>query len=387
MIYIFFTILIVYVTTIGLLIYGFDKIETTKNSIISPKISFSIIVPFRNEETNFLNLLESISELEYPKNWYEIIVVNDNSDDNSVSIFNKWKLENPMIQSRLLENIRASHSPKKDAIATAISHVKNQWIITTDADCVMTKNWLLAFNNFIQSNDLEMIVGAVILSPVLSSREGAETRKNIFEKFLSYFQFVDMLSLQGTTIGSFGIKKPFMCNGANLAYTKNLFSELNGFDGNDKIASGDDVFLLQKAIQFRPEKVGYLKNRESIIYTKPEKNWSKLFFQRVRWASKTGSYNGFFGKFLAVIVFITNLSFVLGFVFGVWGFGFWILGFGFVIKLLVDLILINKTNQFIGNQKFIFPILSSLFYPFFCVFVAIYSFFGDFDWKGRSFRK
>ena len=137
MIYIFATILIVYVITIGLLIYGFDKIETTQNSNLFPKISFSIIVPFRNEETNFLNLLKSISELEYPKNWYEIIVVNDNSDDNSVSIFNKWKLENQMIQSRLLENIRVSHSPKKDAIATAISQVKNEWIITTDADCIV----------------------------------------------------------------------------------------------------------------------------------------------------------------------------------------------------------------------------------------------------------
>ncbi len=387
MIYIFVTILIVYVITIGLLIYGFDKIETTKNSSLSPKISFSIIVPFRNEETNFLNLLKSISELEYPKNWYEIIVVNDNSDDNSVSIFNKWKLENPIIQSRLLENIRVSHSPKKDAVATAISQVKNEWIITTDADCIVGKNWLLAFDSFIQSNDLEMIVSAVILSPALSRGEGAKTRKNIFAKFLNYFQFVDMLSLQGTTIGSFGLENPFMCNGANFAYTKNLFLELNGFDGNDKIASGDDVFLLQKAIQFRPEKIGYLKNSESIVFTKPEENWSKLFFQRVRWASKTGSYNGFFGKFLAVIVFITNLSFVLGFVFGFWGFGFWVLGFGFVIKLLVDLILINKTNLFIGSQKFIFPIIASLFYPFFCISVGIYSFFGDFDWKERSFRK
>lgn len=383
MIYIFATILIVYVITIGLLIYGFDKIETTQNSNLFPKISFSIIVPFRNEETNFLNLLKSISELEYPKNWYEIIVVNDNSDDNSVSIFNKWKLENQMIQSRLLENIRVSHSPKKDAIATAISQVKNEWIITTDADCIVSKNWLLAFDSFIQSNDLEMIVGAVILSPALSRGERAKTRKNIFAKFLNYFQFVDMLSLQGTTIGSFGLENPFMCNGANFAYTKNLFLELNGFDGNDKIASGDDVFLLQKAIQFRPEKVRYLKNRESIVFTKPEENWSKLFFQRVRWASKTVSYNGFFGKFLAVIVLICNLGLILGFF--VFKLNFLI--FYILIKFIIDYILLFKTNQFIGSQKFIFPIIASLFYPFFCISVGIYSFFGDFDWKERSFRK
>ena len=61
--------------------------------------------------------------------------------------------------------------------------------------------------------------------------------------FLHQFQQLDMASLQGATIGSFGIDQGFMCNGANLAYTKSLFTALDGFTGNDKIASGDDVFL------------------------------------------------------------------------------------------------------------------------------------------------
>ena len=64
--------------------------------------------------------------------------------------------------------------------------------------------------------------------------------------FLSAFQNLDFLSLQGATIGSFGINQPFMCNGANFAYSKQFFKELNGFQGNETIASGDDVFLLQR---------------------------------------------------------------------------------------------------------------------------------------------
>jgi cellulose synthase/poly-beta-1,6-N-acetylglucosamine synthase-like glycosyltransferase len=373
MIYFFTVILFVYLLTISLLIYGFDKIEITATKDLEPKTNFSIIVPFRNEEKDFLNLLNSISELNYPKNLFDIQVINDDSDDNSVAIFNKWQSENPEISSKLLQNIRKSNSPKKDAIQTAISQIKNDWIITTDADCVVNKNWLLCFDNYIQYRNIEMLVGAVSIS----NKKG----------FLNNFQFVDLLSLQGTTIGSFGINKPFMCNGANFAYTKKIFLELNGFDGNDKIASGDDVFLLQKAVRLFPEKVGYLKNKDAIVHTKPEESWSKLFNQRVRWASKTSSYSGFFGKFLAIIVLETNLFFVMGFILGFLGFGFTILTFGFVIKLLIDLILLNKTNQFIGNKKFIFPLISSLFYPFFCVSVAFYSFFGGFEWKKRSFLK
>jgi glycosyltransferase involved in cell wall biosynthesis len=387
MIYIFIVILFVYISTISLLIYGFDKIKTITTKDLQPKTNFSIIVPFRNEEKDFLNLLNSVTNLNYPKNLFEIIVINDESNDNSVAIFDKWQSENLEISSRLLQNIRKSNSPKKDAIQTAISQIENEWIITTDADCVVNRNWFQAFDNIIQSGSYEMICGTVILSPTLFKGEGDETKKfsfkYYFKSFLNYFQFVDLLSLQGTTIGSFGIKKPFMCNGANFAYTKKLFLELNGFDGNEKIASGDDVFLLQKAIKIFPEKVTYLKNQEAIVLTKPEKNWSKLFKQRVRWASKTSSYNGFFGKFLAVVVLLMNLSLL---------FAFYLLPFAFctllfILKLTFDIVLLNKTYRFIETKKFIFPIISSLFYPIFCSTVAIYSFFGGFEWKNRRFKK
>ncbi len=369
MIYIFISILIIYILTIGLLIYGFDKIEIIKIKDLQPKTNFSIIVPFRNEENEFLNLLNSISGLNYPKNIFEIVVVDDNSNDNSVAVFNKWQSENLEISSRLLQNIRKSNSPKKDAIQTAISQIKNNWIITTDADCFVQKNWLAYYNNVIQGSNFEMICGAVSIS----NKKG----------YLNYFQLVDFLSLQGATIGSFGINKPFICNGANFAYTKKLFIELNGFDGNDKIASGDDVFLLQKAIKLFPEKVSYLKNQEVIVFTKPEEGWSKLFQQRVRWASKTSSYDGFFGKYLAIIVFVMNLSLIVAFC--LFSFAFCLLSFA--LKFIIDIILLNKTNRFIENQKFIFPLISGLFYPFWCVAVVLYSFFGCFEWKNRRYNK
>ena len=380
MIYFFIFILIIYLSTIGLLIYGFDKVKFTSNNYLEPITKFSIIIPFRNEEKDFLNLLNSISNLNYPKNQFEILVVNDDSDDDSVFIFNKWQSENTEISSRLFQNFRKSNSPKKDAIQTAISQIENNWIITTDADCVVNKNWLIAFNNQIVDNNCEMICGSVSIS----NKNG----------FLNYFQFVDLLSLQGTTIGSFGINKAFMCNGANFAYTKKLFLELNGFDGNDKIASGDDVFLLQKAVKLFPEKVSFLKSQDAIIYTKLEKSWSELFNQRVRWASKTGAYDSFFAKFLAVIVLLMNFSLVL--IFGLWFVNICTstalsetktIGFIVFLKFSIDIILLNKTNQFISNRKFIFPIISSLFYPFFCVSVAFYSFFGGFKWKNRKFKK
>jgi len=225
----------IYVVFILQLTNGFHKVKSFERTNEKPRTTFSIIVPFRNEEKNLGKLLQSISNLNYPAELFEIIMIDDFSEDASERVYIKWRMENGLIHSTLLENLHLSNSPKKDAITRAIPIVKNEWIITTDADCTVNKNWLLTLDNFIQKNSTEMVVGAVVY----------KTKNNWFH----HFQQLDLLSLQGTTIGSFGIGKPFMCNGANFAYTKKYFNELGGFGGINEQASGDDVFLLQKAVQ------------------------------------------------------------------------------------------------------------------------------------------
>lgn len=369
-----FVVLVIYVVFILQLILGFDKVKSFVRTDEKPKTTFSIIVPFRNEEKNLPKLLKSISNLNYPKELFEIILVDDFSTDASERVYIKWRMENGLIETTLLENLRLSNSPKKDAISRAIPILKHEWVVTTDADCVVKKDWLRTLDNFIQKNNAEMVVGAVVY----------KTKNNWFHQF----QQLDLLSLQGTTIGSFGIGKPFMCNGANFAYTKKLFNEIGGFGGNNKMASGDDVFLLQKALKNHSDKVQYLKNTDTIVKTKPENDLYKLFMQRVRWASKTTGYSGYYSKSLAVVVLAMNALLVASFGLQVSGFLKWeTLLLVFVIKYFVDYLLLLKSNQYLRKNKFIFPLASSLVYPFFCSLVGIYSLFGSFSWKGRSFKK
>ena len=369
-----FLIVAIYVVFIAQLIYGFNKVKTFERTEVKPKTSFSIIVPFRNEAKNLPKLLKSISKLKYPKELFEIILVDDFSSDTSERICIQWRMANGLIESTLLENLRLSNSPKKDAISRAVPILKHEWMVTTDADCVVSKDWLLTLDNFIQQNNPEMVVGAVVY----------KTKNNWFH----HFQQMDLMSLQGTTIGSFGIGKPFMCNGANFAYTKKFFQELGGFGGINSTASGDDVLLLQKAVAANSDKVLYLKNKEFIVKTKPENDLFVLFMQRVRWASKTTSYKNVYAKSLAVVVLLMNLSLVLGF-------GFWVLGiigirnlsFVFLIKYIIDYILLYKSNQYLNKGKFLLPLASSLIYPVFSSLVGVYSLFGSFTWKQRRFSK
>ncbi len=109
--------------------------------------------------------------------------------------------------------------------------------------------------------------------------------------------------MQGITIGGFGINFPFMCNGANLAYKKQRFLDLNGFDGNNHIASGDDVFLFEKFKKSNPDCVWFLKSKNAIVTT----------FSVNSWAAKTGNFNSVKVKLIGLLVLLINISIVFSF--------------------------------------------------------------------------
>lgn len=342
---------------------------------LAERSGFSILIPFRNEVKNLPLLLQSIERLQYPKESYEVILINDESTDNYQTIIDNFKSTNTELTISLVNSQRKSISPKKDAIETAISIAKFDWIITTDADCQVPQNWLQNFNDLIQSEEVKMIVAPVAY--MFKSR------------FFYHFQNLDFLSLQGTTIGSFGIQKPFMCNGANLCYNKKTFIDVDGFKGNNHIASGDDVFLMEKMIKHYPDGVKYLKSEESIVKTSPQQNFRQLLNQRVRWAAKAAYTQNTFGKLVGLIVFSVNLYLILLLIPAFLHRISWQhMGLIYLVKLNIDFLLLYKTATFFKQQESMkIYLYSSFLYPFFSVYVALVSFFRNFSWKGREFRK
>ncbi len=368
-------ITVIYVLFIFSFVIGIDRIQNFKKTKDVDQINFSILIPFRNEAKNLPLILKSLSKIRYPLDKFEIFLINDDSSDNFKMPIDDFQNQNNKIKIHLINSERKSNSPKKDAIKTAVMQTNFDWIITTDADCIVPEEWLKNFNYFIQKNNSKMIVAPVTF---------------IYEdNFLNNFQILDFLSLQGSTIGGFGINKPFMCNGANLAYNKHAFLEVNGFDGNDHIAGGDDIFLLEKFINTFPKKVQYLKSETSIVKTKAQPSLNQLINQRIRWAAKTGSYSNSFGKFVGLIVFTTNFYLIFLFVYATLNYISWQhFGLVFLLKFNIDFLLIYKTSKIFNQQEALKKyLISSFLYPIFNVFVAFLSFFKKFEWKGRTFKK
>jgi len=378
-----FTIIIgiLYLVILGWLFWGNLQVkEFFSEENKAEKTKFTLIIPFRNEADHLPDLLNSLQKINYPKDCFEIIFVDDESVDDSVELIRNVTsatLSDRIngIQFQIIKNVRKSNSPKKDAITLAISKAKYDWIVTTDADCEVPSNWLQAFHSFIIKKQPLLVTAPVGLSNQ--------------KLFIGKYQIFDLLSLQTVTIGSFGMNSPLLCNGANLCYKKEIFNNVHGYEGNNHIASGDDIFLLEKVKKLFPNKIQYLKGKEVVVITKTEDNWQKLISQRIRWASKTSKQNNSVSKLIGLVVFLCNLLVIIGVILSFLdtNYFFYFLIF-WMLKLVLDFLFIISTASFFRNKIFFFQfIISSILYSIITTIVILGSLFGTYSWKGRTFKK
>ncbi|MGO3181616.1 MAG: glycosyltransferase family 2 protein [Aequorivita sp.] len=374
MIWFFLILFAVYFFSMMALVFGFMKVNIFYSSDNPAKTHFSVIIPFRNEADNLPDLLKTIERLNYSSELFEIIFVNDASEDNSETIISE-AINKSRFSIKLIQNRRVSNSPKKDAISEAISMSNLEWIVTTDADCKLPQNWLKTLDSSIQANNPVMICAPV--------------KYECNNSFIENFQQLDGLSLQAVTIGSFGSKNAFLSNGANLAYTKSAFLKVNGFSGNDHIASGDDIFLLEKMKNEFPQQVQFLKSKEAIVSTKPQKNWKSVINQRIRWASKTSKQKNITSLLLGSLVFLVNISiltFPLLMIFNSENLLFYLSLITF--KIITDFIFVRQAAQFFDVKIpfWRFPLQTFVYATI--VFIVVFgSLRGNYSWKDRSFKK
>jgi cellulose synthase/poly-beta-1,6-N-acetylglucosamine synthase-like glycosyltransferase len=354
------------------LVYG---VKLKKTTIENSKFNhtFSICIPFRNEAENLPNLLHSLQQLNYPVSHFEVILINDNSTDNFEQITTPF-IAKSAIDITILNNHTNTKSPKKEALLKAIKKAKYNFIVTTDADCIVPINWLNFFNSTIEKKEAVFMSGPVILKAKKS--------------FLSHFQQVNFLSLTGATIGSFALKKPIMCNGANLCYLKSAFYQIGNFENHLDMASGDDVFLLHAMHQKYPQKTVFINNAQAAVVTNSLPNWDLFFQQQLRWASKTKMYKSNFTKGIGLLVFAANFALIVLGILALVQTSFlipFLLYLG--IKTLCEFLILLRTSIFLKQniQWWFFP-FSAILYPFFSIIIALLSLIIKYKWKERRFK-
>jgi cellulose synthase/poly-beta-1,6-N-acetylglucosamine synthase-like glycosyltransferase len=246
----------------------------------APVTFFTIIIPARNESACIANCVQSVLGNQYPQHLFEVIVVDDHSEDDTAEQVKQLQHQHTALRLIQLQHYTAGTKGttyKKQAIEAGIQASKGNWIVTTDADAVVPVNWLHLLAAYIGQYEPVFIAAPVTYYPGRS--------------LLSVFQQLDFMTLQGITAASVGAGFHSMCNGANLAYKKEVFHAVGGFSGNEHLATGDDMLLMHKVKRAYPAQIGYLYSRDAAVITWPPSSWKAFLHQRIRWASKADSYD------------------------------------------------------------------------------------------------
>ena len=211
---------------------------------------------------------------------------------------------------------------------------------------------------------------------------------SFLEKFFKNFQSLDFMTLQGITGAAVHKKFHSMCNGANLAYEKKVFYEVNGFQGIDEIASGDDMLLMDKIQKLYPDRILFLKSPEVIVQTQAAATLKDFMNQRIRWASKTDKYTD--KKIIAVLLLVYLLNAWL-FILAICSFfiakAFYIFLAAIAGKIIVELIFLHPVAKFFGKQKLLWWFIPAQ--PFHVLYTLIAGWlgrFGSYKWKGRKVK-
>ena len=359
---------IFYAITILLFTWGWNRLRRSPHTSITT-IDISVIVPLRNEQERIGILIQSLLSQNYPEEYYEVIVIDDHSTDDTVSEIEKHDPDNKIKLFQLDDDLEG----KKCALQAGIRHARGKLIATIDADCFTGKSWLKSIAATYAEHNYKMMSGPVAINKPAG--------------VIGKFQALELLSLVGTGAGAIGIGLPIMCNGANLIYEKSAFEEVDGFKGNEHISGGDDIFLLEKfKRRYAGKHIGFIKDSKAIVYTSGTTGLREFLNQRIRWVSKSPAYRDPGMILTAFVVLILNLGLLISLAWAFFSFIFLYVFAGlFLLKCIVDFPVLWKISGFTDQRH-----LLTWYLPFQLIYFIFISFSGIignllvYKWKGRK---
>ena len=356
---------ILYFSLIFSFILGWFRLDNNINKS-SNEVEISVVIAVRNEENSICKILSDIARQKYSKEKHEVIIVDDNSVDDTYKIvedFCKIKSNFKILQIK-------NKFGKKEALQKGIRKAKGKLIVTTDADCRVGELWLKSISDFYLSTNAKMIIAPVVY----------QTDKKLVS--FANFQALEFMSLIASTAGATGINSPIMCNGANLIFEKKIFFELEN-PLKTELATGDDVFLMLNIKKKYQRQIKFLKNRNALVYTESSKNFKSFVNQRIRWASKSFYYSDFFVNFVGIIVFLANFTLFITLFGAIFQLLSWKLFFVlFLFKFLADFPLLFIVTKYFSKLSLLFLMIPlQFFYFFYVVMISFFTLFVKYKWK------
>ncbi|MCS7028594.1 MAG: glycosyltransferase [Bacteroidia bacterium] len=329
----------------------------------------TIIVPVRNDAAAVRRLLPCLlsqSKINIP---VQILIVDDHSNDNLYQTIQPY-----LGKVEYLALPKCKHG-KKHAIEYGIAHAKHEIIVTTDADCVMQKEWLHTILSCF-GPETQFVSGPVLLES-----------KTLFETI----QQIELMGLVGIGAGAIYFNQPNLCNGANIAYRKDAFHKVNGYAGSLHLASGDDELLMHKIHTYfnNPQSIVFCKDYKSIVFTPAQSTFRDFLQQRKRWVSKATHYQRKSLIFQLILIYLFYLMLFISTLSCFWNPTILYFAlFLWVVKLLAEWSIIGQMMQFFKctSTKYILIFaVAQLFQLVYVIWAGLVSLRPTFTWKERTY--
>lgn len=314
-------------------------------------LPISVVICGKNEISNLKRFLPLILNQNYPS--FEVLVVADHCTDDSIKFLHELQKSTPHLRAFEFKAPKRSEG-KKEALQFGISKAKHEHLLLTDADCApCSDQWIRKMSEgFMKEKSL--VLGVSLY----------ENKKASFlEKFIkmdAIFIAIQYLSyaLRGRT---------YMSVGRNVAYTKTLFNNSQGFQKHLDIASGDDDLFVQQAATSHNTSI--VIHPESQTLSLPNDTWKSFINQKVRHLS-TGIRYKKSSLVLLGLFQVLILVFYTCFIAGMMGNSYiLVLLTMFLIKKLIQAVIFNRIFFKIGVSDKIIPFL---FFDIFWVVLLIY---------------
>ena len=345
-----------------------SKTIRNKISFLTEQPPVSVIICAKDEADNLRQFLPFVLQQEYPD--FEVIVINDGSTDETQTLLNNLCVEYQNLRSTFVPVGANNLSTKKLGLTLGIKAAKNELLLFTDADCMPEDNtWIARMaRNFTPETDFILGYGAYL------------NKRGFLNRLITYDTLFIALQYMGMAIS----RKPYMGVGRNMAYRKETFFAHKGFASTLNLISGDDDLLVNKASNSKNTKVEIAP--DSITWSEPNKTFSGWFYQKERHLSVSSYYKAS-SKFRLAMEPMTRGLFYLALILSaVVGNLITLIATAvlFVTRLIIQLVIINKSSNHFGERKYIFLLpVFDIFLPLVSLYILT---FGRITSRGKSVR-
>jgi poly-beta-1,6-N-acetyl-D-glucosamine synthase len=333
----------------------------------------SVVVAARNEADNVDACLSSLLAQNYPSDKYEVIFVDDHSEDDTRALAEAYTDRAPNLCVLSLGDLGDDAvTGKQHALDHGIRSSRGDIIASTDADCAPPASWLRAMTSRFGEN-----TGVVVGFSVL---DAPRDRGGLFVKL----QSLELLGIFAAFAGGLAWRLAMGCTGNNLAYRRAAYEELGGFMKMGFTVAEDNMFVqwIDRHTQWQIE---VAHSAESLVWTRPMPTYGAFLEQRLRWSSNSLE-NRFAVVWFSVVTYGVNLLLPVTVLLALAGFGSLPWAAGLVaLKVLPEWILMARGLSLFGRLDLLLylPFLPA-FHTSYVLLVGLAGLTGKSAWKGRS---